>query len=51
MHNVLWRMSATPGGIRHTGRDLGADTDDVLATDLGYDRDQIAALRSAGVIA
>jgi crotonobetainyl-CoA:carnitine CoA-transferase CaiB-like acyl-CoA transferase len=51
MHNVLWRMSATPGAIRHTGRRLGADTDDVLATDLGYDQDQIAALRAAGVIA
>jgi crotonobetainyl-CoA:carnitine CoA-transferase CaiB-like acyl-CoA transferase len=51
MHNVLWRMSATPGGIRHTGRDLGADTDEVLAVELGYDQDQIAALRSAAVIA
>jgi crotonobetainyl-CoA:carnitine CoA-transferase CaiB-like acyl-CoA transferase len=51
MHNVLWRMSATPGAIRHTGRPLGADTDDVLATDLGYDQDQIALLRAGGVIA
>ncbi|HEY1624481.1 MAG TPA: CoA transferase [Streptosporangiaceae bacterium] len=50
MHNVLWRMSATPGAIRHTGRGLGADTDDVLATDLGYDQAQIAALRACGVI-
>ena len=30
-HNVMWRMSATPGRIRFTGRALGADTDDVLA--------------------
>jgi crotonobetainyl-CoA:carnitine CoA-transferase CaiB-like acyl-CoA transferase len=51
MHNVLWRMSATPGGIRHTGRDLGADTDEVLSVELGYDQDQITALRSAAVIA
>jgi crotonobetainyl-CoA:carnitine CoA-transferase CaiB-like acyl-CoA transferase len=51
MHNVLWRMSATPGAIRHTGRRLGADTDEVLAVELGYDQDQIAALRSAAVIA
>ena len=51
MHNVLWRMSATPGAIRYTGRRLGADTDDVLATDLGYDQDQIALLRAGGVIA
>ncbi len=30
MSNVLWRMSATPGEIRYTGRPLGADTDEVL---------------------
>ena len=30
MHNVLWRMSRTPGQIRFTGRPLGADTDAVL---------------------
>ncbi|WP_292875808.1 CoA transferase [Microbacterium sp.] len=27
MHNVMWRMSGTPGSIRFTGRALGADTD------------------------
>jgi len=47
-HNVLFRMSATPGSIRFTGREPGADTDDVLATVLGYDPDQIASLRAAG---
>ena len=26
-HNVMWRMSETPGAIRFTGRALGADTD------------------------
>ena len=50
MHNVLWRMSATPGHIRRTGRDLGADTDEVLA-ELGYDTDDLARLRAAGNIA
>lgn len=50
MHNVLWRMSATPGHIRYTGRDLGADTDEVLA-ELGYDADDLARLRAAGTIA
>jgi crotonobetainyl-CoA:carnitine CoA-transferase CaiB-like acyl-CoA transferase len=50
MHNVLWRMSKTPGEIRYTGRALGADTDEVLANELGYKPEQIARLRDAGVI-
>ena len=49
-HNVMWRMADTPGGIRFTGRDHGADTDQVLA-DLGVAPDDIAALRERGVIA
>jgi crotonobetainyl-CoA:carnitine CoA-transferase CaiB-like acyl-CoA transferase len=50
MQNVLWRMSATPGSIRHTGRALGADTDTVLA-EIGCDDDEVDKLRAAGVIA
>ena len=49
MHNVLWRMSRTPGQIRHTGRGLGADTDAVLGG-LGYDDVELARLRAAQVI-
>jgi crotonobetainyl-CoA:carnitine CoA-transferase CaiB-like acyl-CoA transferase len=51
MHNVLWRMSSTPGRIRHTGRDLGADTDEVLTGELGYSPAEVAGLRKTGVIA
>jgi crotonobetainyl-CoA:carnitine CoA-transferase CaiB-like acyl-CoA transferase len=51
MHNVLWRMSRTPGTIRFTGRPRGADTDAILTTDLGYDAQQIASLRAQGVVA
>jgi len=50
MHNVMWRLSATPGRIRFTGRALGADTDEVLA-ELGYDAAHVAKLREEGVIA
>jgi crotonobetainyl-CoA:carnitine CoA-transferase CaiB-like acyl-CoA transferase len=50
MHNVMWRMSRTPGQIRFTGRALGADTDEVL-TDLGCTADELAELREKGVIA
>lgn len=49
MQNVLFRMSETPGGIRHTGRPHGADTDEVLAG-LGYDEATIARLREDGIV-
>jgi crotonobetainyl-CoA:carnitine CoA-transferase CaiB-like acyl-CoA transferase len=50
MHNVMWRMSASPGRIRFTGRALGADTDDVLGA-LGCTAEELASLRHKGVIA
>jgi crotonobetainyl-CoA:carnitine CoA-transferase CaiB-like acyl-CoA transferase len=50
MHNVMWRMSRTPGQIRFTGRPLGADTDAVLVGDLGYRAEQVAGLRAQGVL-
>lgn len=49
MHNVMWRMSETPGKIRFTGRKLGADTNAVLE-EMGYSPAQVDALRSRGVI-
>lgn len=50
MHNVLWRLSATPGEIRFLGRELGADTDEVL-TEIGYSADERARLRAVGTVA
>jgi crotonobetainyl-CoA:carnitine CoA-transferase CaiB-like acyl-CoA transferase len=50
MHNVMWRMPATPGRIRFTGRPLGADTDTLLG-DLGLDTAAIADLRARRVVA
>ncbi len=50
MHNVMWRMSETPGRIRHTGRPLGADTDEVLEGDLGVSADEVRRLREKGVV-
>ncbi len=47
--NVLFRMSETPGGIRHAGRALGEDTDDVLR-ELGYSAEDIAGLRERGTV-
>ncbi|MDV8069114.1 CoA transferase [Rhodococcus sp. IEGM 1366] len=49
MQNVMWRMSETPGNIRHTGRAHGADTADILH-DLGFDEAGIAALHARNVV-
>jgi len=51
MQNVLFKLSETPGAIRHTGRELGADTDAILHDELGYADDELATLRANGVIA
>jgi crotonobetainyl-CoA:carnitine CoA-transferase CaiB-like acyl-CoA transferase len=48
-HNVMWRMTESPGRIRFTGRDLGQDTDSVLA-ELGYADEEIDQMRNQEVI-
>jgi crotonobetainyl-CoA:carnitine CoA-transferase CaiB-like acyl-CoA transferase len=49
MQNVPFRMSATPGEIRHAGHRHGQDTDAVLGS-LGMSPVEIEALRGRGVI-
>ena len=51
MQNVLFKMSETPGAIRHTGRSLGADTDSILQSELDLSTDELRSLRESGVIA
>lgn len=51
MAGVVPRLSATPGGVRHAGRDVGQDTREVLRDLLGLEDESIAALVSAGVVA
>ena len=48
-HNVMWRMSKTPGEIRFTGRPLGQDTDNILG-EVGYSDAEIAQLREGEFI-
>ncbi|MFJ2703875.1 CaiB/BaiF CoA transferase family protein [Streptomyces sp. NPDC087428] len=50
MHNVMWRMSGTPGAIRFTGRGHGADTEDVLTGELGVGPEELTALRERKVV-
>jgi crotonobetainyl-CoA:carnitine CoA-transferase CaiB-like acyl-CoA transferase len=50
MHNVMWRMAASPGQIRFTGRTLGADTAEILG-ELGCTAEDVAGLRNKGVVA
>jgi crotonobetainyl-CoA:carnitine CoA-transferase CaiB-like acyl-CoA transferase len=50
MHNVLWRMSETPGRIKFTGRGPGADTDAVLTGQAGLSAEEVAQLREKGVV-
>ncbi len=49
-HNVLYRMSATPGSIRSTGRAHGADTDAVLTERVEITPQRLEELRDADVI-
>ena len=48
MQNLPFRLSATPGEIRFTGRPLGADTDAILGDELGLN---VADLRERGIVA
>lgn len=48
-HNVMWRMSKTPGSIKFTGRDLGEDSEDVLK-EIGYSNDEIDSFKESGAV-
>jgi crotonobetainyl-CoA:carnitine CoA-transferase CaiB-like acyl-CoA transferase len=50
MQNVFPKLSATPGSVRWTGKEMGEDNDYVLGTVAGYDEARIAALRTSGII-
>ena len=49
MPNLLFRMSETPGAIKHTGRAHGADTASVLE-EVGVDAGRLEELRASGVV-
>jgi len=47
---IVPKMTKTPGELRWTGRACGADTRDVLRSDLGMNDDEIDRLQSESVI-
>ncbi len=51
MANVVPRLSATPGAVRHAGRATGDDTRRVLQELLGLDPAALDALEAKGIIA
>lgn len=50
MHNVVPRLSETPGAIRRAGGKLGEDNDAIYGSELGLSPEELASLRQAGVI-
>jgi crotonobetainyl-CoA:carnitine CoA-transferase CaiB-like acyl-CoA transferase len=50
MPAIVPRLSETPGAINWLGRGLGADTDTVLSSALGYTPQRVEELRGRGII-
>ncbi|GAA1605866.1 CoA transferase [Kribbella sancticallisti] len=50
MHNVVPKLSASPGRVRHVGPDLGEHNEEIYRDLLGLGDDAMTSLRSAGVI-
>jgi len=50
MHNVFPRLSATPGGIRWPGGDLGEHNEEIYCREMQMPREEFNALQSRGVI-
>lgn len=50
MQNAFPRLSRSPGGVRHTGPELGEHSEEVLQAWGDYSADEIEALRANGVI-
>jgi len=49
MHNIIPRLSATPGRLRHPAPALGEHTAEILGS-LGLDRAEIEGLAREGII-
>jgi crotonobetainyl-CoA:carnitine CoA-transferase CaiB-like acyl-CoA transferase len=50
MHNVVPRLSVTPGEVRKAGGSLGQDNEALYVKELGLSCEHLAELRNAGII-
>ena len=50
MQGVVPRFVGTPGDVRHSGRELGADNEDVYMNLLGLGKTELDRLKSEGII-
>ena len=50
MTGLVVKLSATPGAVHSVGPDIGAQTDEILSSDLGLDAERISHLKRAGVV-
>jgi succinyl-CoA---D-citramalate CoA-transferase len=50
MHNVVPKLSDSPGRVRHVGPELGEHNEQIYRDLLGLGDDELASLRSTGVI-
>jgi crotonobetainyl-CoA:carnitine CoA-transferase CaiB-like acyl-CoA transferase len=50
MQGVVPRFVGTPGEVRHAGRSLGADNEDVYMNMLGLSQDELAELEREGIV-
>jgi len=47
---IVPRLSATPGRVRHSGPELGADGIDILSHEMGKSRQEIETLSASGAV-
>ena len=50
MQNVIPKLSATPGRIKHAGPEIGAHNEEVYLGELGLSREELEELRGRGVV-
>lgn len=50
MEGVFPKMGLTPGRVRHAGKSMGADNEEILMERLGLSKDEMAKLAEQGIV-